>query len=304
MRSCDRIIFLLLGLASARHTPKSGLATEGVVAGSCGWFGHSPTRKTLIAALQRAQNPSDCSSARFLLLDEFSNQTGLGFSFLALHAILLQSMHENRSLIASSAILGSHPWRWCDAGVRDYGCYFEPWSGCAAQLRRDLSSGALDESSIPHWDHHAQSLSSRVVRLSFKDDVTQASIFKLYGSWMHCIPAIGRSWWWSATWDVLLRFVPSVEQAAQAFLASKGVRMSATTASDALALGQAAAGVAAKEEEDGSTRLSAAPLEVPPALRAEPFVVVIVRHGGKHVEEKLVSVATCLTHCTTRLHHA
>lgn len=53
-----------------------------------------------------------------------------GFSFLVLHAILLQSLTENRTLLPLSAVLGGHHWRWCHEGSRDVrdsaACTFPP----------------------------------------------------------------------------------------------------------------------------------------------------------------------------------
>ena len=71
-------------MAAARKRPPAGLAASGVVAGSCEWFHHSPTRDELDGALRRAQNPPHCASARYMLLDDFNEQTGLGKRFHSL----------------------------------------------------------------------------------------------------------------------------------------------------------------------------------------------------------------------------
>ena len=346
--------FLAIHAVTARLTPWPGLAAEGPIQHSCAWFGHAPNRSTLVNHLRRSQNPSDCSSARFMLLDEFNDQTGLGFSFLALHTILLQAVAENRTLLSTSSVLlpGATPWRWCDEGVRDYGCYFEPWSSCAAQLAREQgrslfgSAGGVQTSldgestagcppgltcrgGIPMWDGFGTErarragLQARVVRISLRDDHTQAHIHRLYGAWMRCIPAIGRSWWFSATWDVLFRFTEGVERSARDFLRSKGVRIrprdggggegwegrTGTGTSTGTGAGpgggrgvrgrslpaDGAGGMAHSGTTFGPpSRLTAPPVESAPVAQADPFIVVIVRHGGKHVEEKLVTVSEYL----------
>ena len=239
--------------ALSRHVPEPTIAPGGVVAGSCAFVGRSPSRSALHAFYEEAQER--CSTtARVLLLDDLNEQTGLGFGFLALHAIFLQALSENRTLLPSSSVLRGETWRWCDEGPKDYSCYFEPWSSgeCARGVASDNNNG----NDIVRWDAASlgqASLHARVVRLRMTDDPTQETVFRIYRSWMHCVPGIGRSWWWGATWDILLRFKPFVEKAALDFLSSHGVRLAGTTA-------------------------------------AEPFVVVIIRHGGKHVEERLVTV--------------
>ena len=272
---------LVLTLAAlGRHVPPPSIAPDGVVLGSCSWFSRSPGLADLLAHYRAAQHlpELECGAAsRFLLLDDLNEQTGLGFGFLALHAIFLHALSENRTLLPSSAVLHGQTWRWCGEGARDYSCYFEPWSsGSCVRAVGAWAYGSGNASIVP-W--HAPSLGqaslhARVVRLRLTDEPTQEVVFRLYRAWMHCTPAIGRSWWWGATWDILLRFAPWVERQALAFIADHGVRL--TEGADA---------AARISQSDGT--LEASPL---PLSAAEPFVVVIVRHGGKHVEERLVGV--------------
>eukprot|EP00900_Chrysochromulina_parva_P022163 jgi/Chrpa1/4580/Chrysochromulina_OHIO_Genome00009589-RA len=148
----------------------------------------------------------------------------MGFSFLVLHALLLQAMSENRTLLSTSAFMRGHSWRWCDEGPQSHGCYFEPWSTCEddPNLIADFLTGRRPP---VQWDAPSfgkATLQHAVVRLSFAKDDRSLGIFALYARWMHCTPALGRSFWFEA---------------------------------------------------DGT-------------LLVEPFVVVLVRMGGKHVEEK------------------
>ena len=194
-----------------RHKPLLGLAAEGVD-GTCHWFMHGPDRALLLDALHRAQNPVDCSNSRVLLLDEFNEQSGMGFSFLVLHALLLQAMSENRTLLSTSAFMRGHSWRWCDEGPQSHGCYFEPWSTCEddPNLIADFLTGRRPP---VQWDAPSfgkATLQHAVVRLSFAKDDRSLGIFALYARWMHCTPALGRSFWFGASWDVLLKFRPWV----------------------------------------------------------------------------------------------
>ena len=224
--------------ALARMVPSASLSPEGIVQGSCAWLTRSPPLDVLLAHYHANQHPKDdCGSTRrIMLLDDFNEQTGLGFSFLSLHAVFLQALAENRTLLPSSAVLHGASWRWCDEGPKDFSCYFESWSSraCTRALTAwSIARGGMNASraaptsaaepttgsdggsspTIPIWDAATlgeATSSDRVVRLRFTDDPTQETIFRLYRRWMHCIPAIGRSWWWGATWDALLRFTPWV----------------------------------------------------------------------------------------------
>jgi hypothetical protein len=100
------------------------------------------------------------------------------------------------------------------------------------------ASDSQQNATIARWDapsHGQASLDARVVRLHLTDDPTQETIFHIYRKWMHCVPSIGRSWWWGATWDVMLQFLPWVETRALQFLAEKGVRLAQNADNDAAA---------------------------------------------------------------------
>ena len=217
---------MLLALHSAsigRHEPGQSLAAEGVVLNSCNWFTHAPSRRLLHNYYVARQSPTDCNSARFLLLDGFNDQSGLGFSFLSLHAIFLQALHENRTLVASPSVYQhGYGWRWCAGGYR---CYFENWSPCEESLAVQLSS---DKTAWPTWDiasYGQSTVHHRVVHIDLRQDNKQEIIHLLYRTWLRCVPAVGRSWWWAATWDVLLRFQPWVHHEALKFLQAHRVRV-------------------------------------------------------------------------------
>jgi hypothetical protein len=253
----------ILFVAQARHNPPASIASEGIAAGSCSWFSRSPPREMLVRFLRSRQSPSGCMTqpTRLFLLDDFSSMTGLGFGFLALHTLLLQALSENRTLLPSSAVIRGEKWRWCDEPPRDYGCYFEPWSSACDRM--------LPATLVPTpWDADgdgAASLSADVVRLSLTHDNTQERLFRIYRRWMHCIPAVGRSWWWGVSWDILLRFRPWIDRRALDFLRAHGVGVKVSSRAGSMGRGDQSAA-------------------------SEPFAVVVVRHGGKHVEEKLVGV--------------
>ena len=115
-----------------------------------------------------------------MLIDGFNEQTGLGFSFLSLHAIFLQALHENRTLLPTSAVSRGHEWRWCAHGPRDYNCYFEPWSPCEQHL--GLSTELHGGASATKWDLASlgqATLSEPIVHLDLREDWKQDTIHLL-----------------------------------------------------------------------------------------------------------------------------
>ena len=162
---------------------------------------------------------------------------------------------------------------------------------------QDMRNASAAHAMLPLWDQHGLgvgTLGKQVVRLDLRaDSIANASSsrhnvgMRLFVHWGMCIPLIGRSWWKSASWAVLLRFRAWVQARALDFLLGHGIRM--------LEHPSDTASVPAEVKEGGKRPLS---LGLPP-VQFEPFVVVTVRHGGKGVEEKLVQVSYSL-HGRTR----
>lgn len=311
-----RGLLLFVGLQHllARREPPTSLPVGGVDGGrgGCSWVDHAPRKELLLDFYRHAQAPIDCRRARLLVLDAFNSQSGMGFSFLGLHAIFMQSLAENRTLVASASLMRGHEWRWCTHDSASYGCYFEPWSRCEGDigLAAEYLSGHRNHATTPQWDAASfgkKTLNAPVVRLDLTDDDQQAIIHMLYKKWTHCVPAIGRSWWWAATWDLLLEFQPFVQRAALEFLHDKSVRLLVGGSTSFGVEGRGGSGGgsgsivgsvggggggAGKYHGFSSKMQNRAMAALPDgAVLAEPFVVVIVRHGGKHVEEKLVKLS-------------
>eukprot|EP00966_Prymnesium_polylepis_P004707 108266-Prymnesium_polylepis.1 len=97
------------------------------------WFSQTD-RAQVLEAYRRLQEPDDCATARYLVIEDWQGQTGMGFSFITLHTMLLQAMWERRTVVFASALLPNATWRWCDREAQDFSCFFEPWSSCEAHL--------------------------------------------------------------------------------------------------------------------------------------------------------------------------
>ena len=80
------------------------------------------------------QAPSDCSLAKYLVVDENpnfgANGAGWGWSFWHFTNWLLQALVENRVLVFSSNVKPNWRWRWCEHPPYSFQCYFEHWSPC------------------------------------------------------------------------------------------------------------------------------------------------------------------------------
>ena len=223
-----------------------------------GFYASTDWRHVLGIFLQ-SQQPRRCSTARYLVIEDFNENNGLGYTFLVLHTILLQAMWERRTLVFASTLL--HPplqdWRWCGTGTRDFRCYFEPWSHCEAYLsRRHYFQNASLSKLIPHWEGSSKNLEHRIVVLHQRKSRKRTQMWQIYHTWDNAFrhsrngsaPRMGRSWWWALSFEVLLRFSPFIERQAIDFLERSGVR------SD------------------------------------ESFVVATVRHGMKSAEERIILV--------------
>ena len=236
--------------------PKHG--AQGITAEPRLWFQNATNRDHVLQRFLASQNPPDCSTAHYLVIDDFNAQSGMGFTFLVLQSYLQQALQERRVLVFASALIPNATWRWCAEGPQDFSCYFEPWSRCERWLigrRSELGARAL-----PQWeaDHSSD---APIVHLAQQHDRSRHAEATLYrkwdagccsrewAGWSYTAPVMGKSWWLGIAWQVLLRTRPFMQRAALDFLEAQGVRPS------------------------------------------EPFVVAVVRHGGKHVEEKEVAVS-------------
>ncbi|KAL3892981.1 MAG: hypothetical protein SGPRY_014592, partial [Prymnesium sp.] len=186
------------------------------------WFSQTD-REAVLRRVLRHQNPIDCASARYLILEDFEMQTGMGFSFLVLHTILLQAIWEKRVLIFASSALPSATWRWCGDRSRDFGCYFAQWSRCEPYLK---SRNFTSLNNISTWAPSEQSLREQSVIIRQAHDRRRKAMWHIYYAWDSTTkaPLMGRAWWWSITYDVLLRLRSDTQNQAHALMAKHGVR--------------------------------------------------------------------------------
>ena len=193
-------------------------------------FYASTDREKLIQLFARLQRPKRCSTARFLVLEDFEDQTGMGMSFHFLHCMLLQSLWEGRTLVFSSSVVPGlrGKWRWCSEGSSDWSCYFEPWSPCEGYFSRRHFKPDIKSGPFTPWAATSQNLDKRIVVFWQARDKSRQMMARIYKTWDDPLryhpPRMGRSWWFSITFSVLLRMTPFVERAAVKFLHEEGVK--------------------------------------------------------------------------------
>ena len=224
------------------------------------WFRDTTDREAVLRLYRATQNPPDCSRARYTIIDDFEPQSGMGFSFLVLQAYLQQSVQEGRVLIFASAVLQNATWRWCNKGPMDFSCYFEPWSRCEAYL---AARYPLDARSLPMWTFHGATGPAQFVYNPQSKDTKRRVERELYRAWESGCCA--RYWKGSN---------------ASTAVSPMGKSWWWGMAWDTLLTPKPFVERAASE--------FLASKGVGPDDR---FIVAVVRHGGKHADEKEVQVS-------------
>lgn len=108
-------------------------------------------------------------------------------------------------------------------------------------------------------------------------------VHRLYSAWTHCVPSVGRSWWWGGTWGTLLRFLPWVDAAAIRFLRAHGVAFVGASSSsggngDGGGYGRSSSSTSTSTGLLTAGERTAAPITLDSDvrhLRAEPMIVVV-----------------------------
>ncbi|KAL1522242.1 hypothetical protein AB1Y20_021878 [Prymnesium parvum] len=207
----------------ANYTPADQSSLRAMSSPTGAWFSQTD-RLAVLRAYRAVQRPANCSAARFLLVEDWQQQTGMGFSFLTLHTYLLQALWERRTLVFASAFLPNATRRWCDEGSRDFGCYFEAWSPCEAYLRENRAA-LLAAHGLVGWRPSSDNLRHRLVALFQERDKRRGAMWWCYNTWDNrsAAPAMGRAWWWAITIDLLLRLRPHIQEESAALLRANGV---------------------------------------------------------------------------------
>ncbi|KAK4532327.1 hypothetical protein CCYA_CCYA11G3184 [Cyanidiococcus yangmingshanensis] len=211
------------------------------------------------AGLLEGQNPPDCGTARYLILDELTDDHGLGFSLITLFKFLYVAHLEQRVLLFLPSFT-AFPWRWCHQAPSSYACFFEESSYCASLLRFDQSLRQrvlpVNWDAIPDWKG-LRSIDDQVV--VFRQKYLSRGAIKRpahYQAWdlferkfQGGLAKYGRFFYYAIAQRVLVRPLAWLEQAAQAQRERWGLAPN------------------------------------------ESLVVVHARHGSKHTEQQHIPVA-------------
>jgi len=215
--------------------------------------------EVVAAALLATQNPTDCAKARYLIVDEFSDQHGLGFSLITVFKFLYVAHVERRVLLLLPSFT-SYPWRWCHWPPASYGCYFEDVTYCATRMQFDqaLRDRVIPRnwSAIPDWKG-IESIDERVVifrqKYLSRARIESRAIYQAWSMFEHAfgsgLKKYGRFFYYAVAQRVLLQPKVWLEHAA-------------LTQRERWSL----------EQND-------------------PLVVVHARHGSKHIEQKHIPVS-------------
>ena len=103
-------------------------------------LGEATELNRVTASLIRVQNPPDCFKSRYLILDDFTDESGFGFGLITIYKFLYVAHLERRVLLFLSS-LGPYPWRWCHQPPRSMACFFEESSYCAEELKFANATG-------------------------------------------------------------------------------------------------------------------------------------------------------------------
>jgi len=242
--------------ALGRYKPQGGFKPPDL-----SWFRETTDRAAVLRLYHATQNPPDCSRARYTIIDDFEPQSGMGFSFLVLQAYLQQAVQEGRVLVFASAVLQNATWRWCNEGPMDFSCYFEPWSHCEEYL---TARYPLDARSLPRWSYHSGTGPAQFVYNAQRTDAKRPVERDLYRAWDSACCA---------------RYWNGPGSNASIAVSPMGKSWWLGMAWDMLLTPKAFVERAASE--------FLASKGVGPDDR---FIVAVVRHGGKHADEKEVQV--------------
>jgi hypothetical protein len=223
----------------------------------------------LLSLMLRTQSPPNCSTARYLIIDDLSNTSGVGMSFAALGHYAINAIAEGRVLVEAAHVSDKWHWHWCDHPPYSWKCFFQLWSPCESMYASGMDIDVKNASATApfgmekriEWKGQS-TMDDRVVwgmnRRSgrhdlgnMKRDIQHGERKNLWAAWKKVdweMSVAGKFWWFGQVQQYLLQPQPWLEFEADAFTRATGL-------------------------DEG------------------PFLVAHVRHGNKGVEQKLIPTA-------------
>lgn len=102
--------------------------------------------------LSAVQDNSRCDTAQYLLVDDITTVSGMGWATLSIIPLALQALVQRRVLVHASSVIQGVTWAWCAEPPYSVDCYFVPWTPCL-QYVRNLNLTIQDLQAAPSWDH-------------------------------------------------------------------------------------------------------------------------------------------------------
>jgi hypothetical protein len=223
----------------------------------------------LLSLMLRTQSPPKCSAARYLIIDDLSNTSGVGMSFAALGHYAMHALAEGRVMVEAAHVSDKWHWHWCDHPPYSWKCFFQLWSPCEGMFAAGMGINASNASSSApfgmeeriEWNGQS-TMDDRVVwgmnRRSgrhdigkMKRDIQHGERKNLWAAWKKvdwAMSVAGKFWWFAQSQQYLLQPQPWLQLEADTFARATGL-------------------------DDGL------------------FIVAHVRHGNKGVEQALIPTA-------------
>jgi hypothetical protein len=97
------------------------------------------------------QDGQKCDKAQYLLVDDISTVSGMGWSMLTMVPLALQALVSKRILVHASSVVKDVRWSWCNEPPFSPDCYFRQWTPCLAYLRKQQLT-IQDLQAMPNWN--------------------------------------------------------------------------------------------------------------------------------------------------------
>lgn len=112
-------------------------------------LGRTSVRQYLLHA---NQHPASCLGQKFLIVDDISTESGLGWSLLGTLSLLVRAVQENRILVHASRVVHNVSWSWCAEPSQSLSCFFNHWSPCEALPSKYIGElSVADFQRLPSW---------------------------------------------------------------------------------------------------------------------------------------------------------
>lgn len=102
-----------------------------------------------------AMQAQNCSTAKYLVVDDITTVSGFGWATLSLVPLALHALVTQRVLVHASTFIEGVHWAWCRDPPFSPECYFARWTPCVDFLRgKNVTLSQFQ--AMPSWDGNSQ----------------------------------------------------------------------------------------------------------------------------------------------------